>query len=1840
MIRKVTLFLISAFAFFSLFAQTSAPPAVGDGSEANPYEIATLDNLYWLSQNSSEWDKYYIQTSDIDASATSTWDDGDGGLADGFTPVGNNNTPFTGVYKGKNHSVSDLYIYRPTTDTIGLFGNILNASIDSLGLENATITGQIHTGAFVGLINSGSTIIHCYSSGTINGVSATGGLAGTSFAEVSACYSTADINATEHNNGGLIGYCKNATTSKSYSRGSVTAGGNNIGGLIGVNDGGCTVDNCFSTGAVSGGVQDMGGLIGDNGGGTATNCFWDITTSGMTDSWGGTGLSTDDMKDMVNFLNAGWDFVDESLNGNEEYWSFNSAVNDGYPFLNWQGNSREDRLVLLTDSITGITTTGATGYANIVYLGSIDPVAHGMCWNTAEAPTLADNSSDEGPSASTGSYSSAITGLAANTTYFVRAFATDVDGTKYGDEMVFTTYSAPSIGDGSEQNPYEISSLDNLSWLAQTPEVWDKDFIQTADIDAGATSSWNGGEGWSPIGTSDVNFSGSYDGQGHVISNLYVNRPEYFQGFFGYIKNAEIKNLGIENVNINGHKRVGAFAGRSDRSTIEKCFSNGNVTASDDYAGGIVGENYYRSNIINCYSRCNVEATSARGGGITGLNGNECIITNCYSTGSVSGSFYVGGIVGRNNKNVDNCFWDTQTSGITVSDGGTGKTTLEMTAIATFTDTTTDGLAIAWDFIGFPNDDKRTQSTWEIDATKNNGYPVLSWQYPSEPTVIMVSIDTIYQDQAYITCAPTNNGGAEITASGLCWNTTGSPDISDITSDEGSVTGSFTSLMEGLTTENTYYVKAYATNSEGTSYSNEIAFKTTPASGSGTEADPYEISTLEELSWLMGNPRVWDKHFIQTTNINASATSDWFGFKGFSPIGKDIPRKFTGSYHGKNNSISNLYINRPGENAVGFFGATSNADIDSLEIIDIDIIGGNTTGGLAGELYTGSMTECRVSGKISGSTAGGLIGSSLSSTITGCISTCDVTGQNAGGLIVINQSNSVIDDCHATGEVNGQQTTGGLTARNYGVIINSYSTGTVNGDYMNTGGITGILHDDAQIIQSYSSSVVTGDDDYTGGLAGKVEDGCLIKKSYSLGTVSGKNYVGGIAGSTGNNSFVLNCYSHADVTASNYSAGGVVGKNGGTSEIHFCYSSGSVTAAINAGGLVGKNFAGTEDCTNSFWDTQTSGLTVSEGGEGKTTAEMKDIATFTDETTSGLTMAWDFLKNPCDDNQFNDIWHISASINNGYPYFSSDYLAEVTTVTATNVAIDSVTTGGNVISDGGSAVVEKGVCWSMAGPPVSLDSSLAVGSGIGEFSVNINDLDTSTTYYIRAYAVNAVDTSFGNVDTVTTLKATQSIAFATIPEKTYGDSVFTLTASATSGLEVVFSSSDPTIATVSNDSVTIARAGTTTITASQPGNASFSAADDVEQILVINKDTVWVTAHDKSKTYGQTNPELTYNYSDFAYNEDSTVIDTPPVISTTATASTNAGTAEITISGGADDNYTVMHMNGMLTIQKDTVTVTAHDKSREYGSENPEFTMIYSEFISGEDVSVIDQAPSVNTSADTLSDAGTYAIELTGGNDNNYEMELLNGTLTVHKAIIVAKAKNRFRYYGDPNPELPIQFSGFVNNEDTSVIDEMPVASTPATINSDVGSYDIILNGGNDNNYDISLLNGTLTIEKAAQTITFEIPERVPADTGSIELNATASSGEPVEYQISNPSAVSLEGNTLRILSAGVTTITVSQSGNSNYHPTTMDVHLIIDEVTGINNPMRVNRVYPNPVSDILYLEIPGNRNSQKQYQISNILGKVLQMGTLQKNQIDVSGFDPGIYFLIIDDQTIRIIKE
>ena len=160
-------------------------------------------------------------------------------------------------------------------------------------------------------------------------------------------------------------------------------------------------------------------------------------------------------------------------------------------------------------------------------------------------------------------------------------------------------------------------------------------YILMADIDLSSI------ENWEPIGTSSNAYTGTFDGNGHVIKNLTIDRPDTnYIGLFGHTSDGtEIKNLGLEDVDIKGHQYVAGIGGMA-RGTISNCYVTGNVTGNR-LVGGLIGENY--TTITNCYVECNISGNEIVGGLV---GGNWGTIMNSYSTVNITSERFAGLICG------------------------------------------------------------------------------------------------------------------------------------------------------------------------------------------------------------------------------------------------------------------------------------------------------------------------------------------------------------------------------------------------------------------------------------------------------------------------------------------------------------------------------------------------------------------------------------------------------------------------------------------------------------------------------------------------------------------------------------------------------------------------------------------------------------------------------------------------------------------------------------------------------------------------------------------------------------------------------------------------------------------------------------------------------------------------------------------------------------------------------------------------------------------------------------------------------------------------------------------
>ncbi len=171
-------------------------------------------------------------------------------------------------------------------------------------------------------------------------------------------------------------------------------------------------------------------------------------------------------------------------------------------------------------------------------------------------------------------------------------------------------------------------------------------YVLGADIDASATSSWSAGEGFGPIGNFSNPFTGVFDGLGHEVNGLTINRPTATeQGLFGVAENASIRNIGLTNVNIRGQLAVGALAGLTTGSStlVDNSYATGRVRGRG-LVGGLVGQS--AGLMSNSYTDVAVDGENEQIGGLIGNNLQGTAVSNSYATGSVRGRDQIGGLIG------------------------------------------------------------------------------------------------------------------------------------------------------------------------------------------------------------------------------------------------------------------------------------------------------------------------------------------------------------------------------------------------------------------------------------------------------------------------------------------------------------------------------------------------------------------------------------------------------------------------------------------------------------------------------------------------------------------------------------------------------------------------------------------------------------------------------------------------------------------------------------------------------------------------------------------------------------------------------------------------------------------------------------------------------------------------------------------------------------------------------------------------------------------------------------------------------------------------------------------
>ena len=637
-------------------------------------------------------------TGTVDAKSTFT------AYAGGLVGAAEKST-FSGCY---NEGVVSAVSVRSSSNLYTYAGGIVGEAINSSSISDCFNTGTVNASApscITAFPSAGGvagdvsgSINNCYNTGTVVAtVSASssfssadaGGLAGSVSGNINDCYNTGSVRASvtagsssaeaAADAGGIAGSISNgnvsrcdntgavsASTPASYSASSATRYAN-AGGIVGTlynwNSGTITISECCNSGKVSNSSSKLytGGIVGEtyapSGNINITKCCNAGAVSASTNT--------------------------QSFTGGIAGYHSKGAISDCYSTGNIDGGYAGGiaGYVKSGSSVSNCYNAGEMKYCS--YKGGIAGAMYGTgsnCYYLNSCVQGSGSGFDSGTIRCTDAQmqqQATFTGFDFSNTWQMG------DGVDYllpTLRAVAHPVTAFAGGRGTAESPYLVSDTTQLNSVRKYP---DAHFRMTKDIEfsdadfAEGGAFYNNDAGWQPIGDESAPFTGTFDGDGHIIKGLRLNSSAEgtsYHGLFGYAKKATLKNIGMVDSDIyvaatgENYPCVGGVVGYTVSGTVTNCYHAGSITVSStDYAfvGGIVGQAYANppyTTIEGCYNIGTISVTRADDMGcVGGIAGKAARISRCYNAGSISMNStndfytYVGGIVGEGSV-VENCY--------------------------------------------------------------------------------------------------------------------------------------------------------------------------------------------------------------------------------------------------------------------------------------------------------------------------------------------------------------------------------------------------------------------------------------------------------------------------------------------------------------------------------------------------------------------------------------------------------------------------------------------------------------------------------------------------------------------------------------------------------------------------------------------------------------------------------------------------------------------------------------------------------------------------------------------------------------------------------------------------------------------------------------------------------------------------------------------------------------------------------------------------------------------------------------------------------------------------------
>ena len=1091
-----------------------------------------------------------------------------------------------------------------------------------------------------------------------------------------------------------------------------------------------------------------------------------------------------------------------------------------------------------TTNASNVTPNSATTGGSVTVSNNCSDVTErGVCWNTTGTPTINDSHTSDG--SGVGTFTSTLSSLQENTTYHVRAYATNSAGTAYGEEIAFTTGTGIPAGDAQpcpntptvtdyDGNVYNTVKIGNQCWMKENLRV--THYADGVEIPAGSTPSYT-------------------DAYRYAPNNNANNVTAY-----GYLYNWTAVMHGANSNNDNPGLVQGVCpTGWHLPSSAEWDQLTNYVSSIPAYQCG--GNTSYI-----------VKALASNQGWNTGYS-NTCSVGNDLSTNNATGF-----------SAMPACYYNWDGYGMYF---GRDASFWSSTA---YSNTQSRSLRIYTPYRNLYHD---------IYLDNRHGLSVrcILGDGANLPAVTTAAVTNITLSTATSGGNVTYDGNTTVTERGVCWNTTGAPTLNDSHTSDGSGTGSFTSTLASLAQGTTYYVRAYATNSMGTAYGNEVTFTTLAVPAGDAQPCPnnptvtdydgnvYNTVKIGNQCWMKENLRT--THYADGTAItlkgnvpasssNLSSTAEYYyipngntsivatygyvynwpavmhgatsssanpsGVQGICPTGWHLPSSAEWDQLANYVSSVSIYRCNGSSNYIakalcsneGWSGSSSvcrvGNDMSANNLTGFNAMPAGGNGGFGQGFYVWSATASSTTyayGRDIYYNGTGVTTVTRDYNDTRTVRCILGDGQSLPTVITTPVHDVTLTTAICGGEVTSD---GGAVVAAHGICwnttgsptINDVSTFDGNGTGTFTSTLVGLVQGTTYYVRAYATNsmgtaygnevtfttlaVPAGDaqpcpnnptvTDYDGNVYNTVKIGnqCWMKEN--LRTTHFADGVEIPLGSLYQLHGICRYYPNGDELNVNaygylysweavmYNAPSSEANPSGIQGIcptgwhvpsdaewtqltdymnsvpaYRCGNNGNIAKAISA--TEGWDISGTSFTPgNNMSTNNASGFNAMPAGyfraaynyiyEGfGTTAE------FWSSTKFGIHAAYRSISYNAPNVGRSAIWDFTRTMR--CLLGDGANLPNVATDTISNVGITSVTCGGNVTTDGGSNVTARGVCWNTAPTPTLDNAHTTNGTGTGMFTSEITGLQHNTTYYIRAYATNAIGTVYGDEVSVTTL---------------------------------------------------------------------------------------------------------------------------------------------------------------------------------------------------------------------------------------------------------------------------------------------------------------------------------------------------------------------------------------------------------------------------------------------------------------------------------------------------------